>query len=100
MLSINDKPVWILDSRGVDRTNAPTSDAQVLEYQNTDDVWVSRYAFTEEGGATSGNYTPKNYVFTFVTFRPNNKNDCELLFDNITLTYDDATAPVYNLERK
>ena len=100
VLSINDKPVWILDSRGVDRTNAPTSDAQVLQYQNTDDVWVSRYAFTEEGGATSGNYTPKNYVFTFVTFQPNKNHDCEFLFDNITLTYDDATAPVYNLTRK
>lgn len=100
VLSINDKPVWILDSRGVDRTNAPTSDAQVLQYQNTDGAWVSQYAFTEEGGATSGNYTPRNYVFTFVTFQPNSGHSCELLFDNITLTYDDATAPVYNLERK
>ena len=35
-----------------------------------------------------------------MTFQPNSKHDCELLFDNITLTYDDATAPVYNLERK
>lgn len=100
VLSINDKPLWILDSRGVDRTNAPTSDAQVMHYQNTDGVWVSQYAFTEAGNATSGDYTPHNFVFGFVTFAPNSKNDCELLFDNITLTYDDATAPVYNLNRK
>ena len=97
VLSINDEVKWILDSRGVDRSSPPASDDLVWGYQNTDGVWVSQYAFTE---ASKTDYSPRKNVFGIVTFAPNNKNDCELLFDNITLTYDDATAPVYNLERK
>lgn len=95
--SINDKPVWILDSRGVDRTSAPTSDAQVSAYKNTDDVYVCKYAFIEDSGT---NYTPRAGVFTCVMFNPNSNNDCSMTFDNIIFTTDTANAPTYNTTRK
>lgn len=95
--SINDTPVWILDSRGVDRTSAPSSDAQVSAYQNTDGVYVCKYAFIEDSGT---NYTPRAGVFTCVMFNPNSSNDCSMTFDNIIFTTDTANAPTYNTTAK
>jgi len=95
--SINDTPVWILDSRGVDRTSAPSSDDQVRAYQNTDGVYVCKYAFIEDSGT---DYTPRAGVFTSVMFNPNSSNDCSMTFDNIIFSTDTADAPTYNTTAK
>ena len=87
----------LLDSRGIDRTSAPTSDDQVRSYFNTDEVFVNQYGFIEE---SKTDYTPRAGVFTCVMFNPNSSNDCTMTFDNIIFSTDTATAPTYNLTKK
>ena len=96
VFSVNDKAVWILDSRGVDRTNAPSSDDQVRAYQISGGTYVCQYAFIEE---SSTDYTPRAGVFTCVMFNPNSGNNCDIVFDNIIFSTYTATAPTLNIEK-
>ncbi|MBQ8321595.1 MAG: hypothetical protein IJX92_04450 [Clostridia bacterium] len=100
VMYVNDTPLWILDSRGVDRTNAPSTKSQVDAYQNTDGVYVCQYAFIE---GSSTDYTPRNAVYKCVMFNPNTGYATDMYFDNIIFESDvvaEENIPTYNLTRK
>lgn len=100
VVSVNGEPLWILDSRGVDRTNAPTSKAQVDAYKNTDGVYVCQYAFTE---ASSNDFSPRNAVYKCIMFNPNTGYPTDMYFDNMLFESNvvaEENIPVYNLTRK
>lgn len=99
VIYLNDAPLCILDSRGVDRKVEPNSKAQVEAYMNTDGVYVCQYAFLE---FSSKDFTPRDAVYKFIEFNPNDGCAMDMYFDNMIYESDIVTEeniPKYNLAR-
>ena len=94
VIYVNGAPIWILDSRGADKTNGRTGSTDL--YKNTDNVYVSEYGFQVQ----SGTKIPVAGVVNYITLNPNSNSPCEMTFDNIIFTTDSAVAPTYNTTPK
>lgn len=102
VISINDTPIWICDSRAqAYETDYPTVKSDIDIYKNTDGVYVNpcvHYAKSATDDTPNNNTTFGAVAFTFHTGAY-----ADLYFDNIIFDLEnraESDLPVYNVTKK
>ena len=94
VVTINNTPLYILDSRGVDKSKTPTY-AEAAAFKNSDEVYVCQHGYTSTSATDA---TVRAGLFKFISFNPNSGNVCDISFDNIIFESKAVeTVPTFNI---